>query len=164
MLNNKIPEKRLFELWSLLYFFPLAIESGRKRKFVYKQQTGGEKSCSCCSWMQKVICGKNVPNIKETDNWYALYTLLVLSIVFPSYENYLPFSWLFWPDMSFYNNREGKHDIYVKRQTRLCTTWPSFPITCRLVFIISTHKLVVSRNFLSTRIVLSCFYFLIFYF
>ena len=29
---------------------------------------------------------------------------------------------------------------------------------------ISTHKLVVSRNFLSRRIVLSCFYLLIFYF
>ena len=32
------------------------------------------------------------------------------------------------------------------------------------LFIISTHKLVVSRNFLSIRIVLSCFYLLIFYF
>ena len=30
--------------------------------------------------------------------------------------------------------------------------------------IISTHKLVVSRNFLTKRIVLSCFYLLIFYF
>ena len=35
--------------------------------------------------------------------------------------------------------------------------------TCRLPFIISTHKLV-SRNFLSIRIVLSRFYMLIFYF
>ena len=33
-----------------------------------------------------------------------------------------------------------------------------------LQFIISTHKLVVSRNFLSIRIVWSCFYLLIFYF
>ena len=78
-------------------------------------------------------------NFSQTDNWHALHTLLVLSIVFPSYENYLPFSWLFWP----------KHHVYVKRQTRHCTTWPSFPITCRLLFIISMHKLVVSRNFLS---------------
>ena len=34
----------------------------------------------------------------------------------------------------------------------------SFPLTCRLLFIISTHKLVVSRNFVSIRVVLSCFY------
>ena len=61
-------------------------------------------------------------------------------------------------------NGEVKHHVYVKRQTRICTTWPSFPFTCRLLFIISSHKLVVSRNFLSIRIVLSCFYLLIFYF
>ena len=45
-----------------------------------------------------------------------------------------------------------------------CTTWPSFLFTCRLLFIISTPKVVVSRNKLSIRIVLSCFYLLIFYF
>ena len=38
------------------------------------------------------------------------------------------------------------------------------PFTCRLLFIISTNKLVVSRNFLSTRIVSSSFYLFIFYF
>ena len=59
---------------------------------------------------------------------------------------------------------EVKHHVYVKRQTRICTTWPSFAFSCRLLFIISTDKFVVSRNFLSTRIVLSCFYLLIFYF
>ena len=52
----------------------------------------------------------------------------------------------------------------VQRQARICTTLPSFPCTCRLLFITSTRKLVVSRNFLSMRIVLSCFYVLIFYF
>ena len=36
--------------------------------------------------------------------------------------------------------------------------------TCRSLFIISTTKLVVPRIFLSKRIVLSCFYLLIFYF
>ena len=51
----------------------------------------------------------------------------------------------------------------VKQQTRRCTTWPSFPITCRLLFIISRDKLVDSRNFLSIRILLSCFYLFIFY-
>ena len=38
------------------------------------------------------------------------------------------------------NNREVKHHVYVKRQTRLSTTWPSFLFTCRLLFIISTTK------------------------
>ena len=59
---------------------------------------------------------------------------------------------------------EVKHHVYVKRQTRICTTWPSFPFTCCLLFIISTLKLLVSRNVLSRGIVLSCFYLLIFYF
>ena len=58
-----------------------------------------------------------------------------------------------------------RHHVYVKRQTLVCTTWPSFSFTCRFLFIISTHeKLVVSRNFLSIGIVLSCFYLLISYF
>ena len=52
---------------------------------------------------------------------------------------------------------EVKLHVYVKRQPRICTTWSSFPFTCRLLFIISTHKGVVSRNFLSIRIILSCF-------
>ena len=50
------------------------------------------------------------------------------------------------------------------RQTRICTTWPSFPFTCLLRFIISTHNLVVSRNLLSIENVLNCFNLLIFYF
>ena len=41
---------------------------------------------------------------------------------------------------------------YVKRQTRICTTWPSLPFACHLMFIISTHKLVVSRNFFFIKI------------
>ena len=52
----------------------------------------------------------------------------------------------------------------VQRQARVYTTLPSFPFTCRLLFIISTRKLVVSRNFSSIRILLSCFWMLIFYF
>ena len=35
---------------------------------------------------------------------------------------------------------------------KLPTTWPIFPLTCRLLFIISTQNLVVSLNFLSIRI------------
>ena len=60
--------------------------------------------------------------------------------------------------------REVKHHVYVKRQTRICTMWPTFLFTCLLRFISSTPKLVVSRNFLSIRIVFSCFCLLIFYF
>ena len=60
--------------------------------------------------------------------------------------------------------REDKHHVYVKRQMRICATWPSFLFTCCLLFIISTPTLVVSNNFLSIRIVLSCFYLFIFYF
>ena len=45
-------------------------------------------------------------------------------------------------------NREVKHHVCVNWQTRIFTTWPNFPVTCRLLFITSTHKLVVSRNFL----------------
>ena len=60
--------------------------------------------------------------------------------------------------------REVKDHVYVKQQTQICTTWPSFFFTCRLLFIISTPKLVVSRKLMSMRIVLSCFYFLNFYF
>ena len=43
--------------------------------------------------------------------------------------------------------REVKHHVYVKRQTQIRTTWQTFLFTCRLLFIISTPKLVVSRNF-----------------
>ena len=39
-----------------------------------------------------------------------------------------------------------------------------FPFNCRLLFIISTHKLAVSCNLLAITIVLSCFCLLIFYF
>ena len=37
-------------------------------------------------------------------------------------------------------NGEVKHNVYVKRQRRICTMWLSFPFTCRLRFIISTHN------------------------
>ena len=40
-----------------------------------------------------------------------------------------------------------KHHVYDKRQTQICTTWPRFLFTCRLLFIIPTHKLEISRNF-----------------
>ena len=45
------------------------------------------------------------------------------------------------------NTREVNIHINVKWQTRICTTWPSFLITCRLLFIISTPEVVVSCNF-----------------
>ena len=60
--------------------------------------------------------------------------------------------------------REVKQHVYVKRQTPICTTWPNFLFICRLLFTISASKLVVLRNFLSIRIVLSCIYLPVFYF
>ena len=43
---------------------------------------------------------------------------------------------------------EENHHVYVKCQTQICTTWPSFLFTFRLPIIIFTPKLVVSCNFL----------------
>ena len=58
---------------------------------------------------------------------------------------------------AYSSNREVKHHVFVKRQMWICTTWSSFRLLCHLLFIISTHKLVVSRNFLSIRIFLAVF-------
>ena len=52
----------------------------------------------------------------------------------------------------FRDEIEVKHHVYVKRQTPICTTWPSFPFTCLLLLIIYTHKLVVLRNFVSIQL------------
>ena len=54
--------------------------------------------------------------------------------------------------MRFPNNREVKHHVYGKREFV-----PPDPFCCRLLFIISTHNLVVSRNFLSIRVVFAVF-------
>ena len=51
--------------------------------------------------------------------------------------------------------REVKHHVCLERQTRVCTTLPSFTITCRLPFFVSTHKLVSSSNLFF--IVKNCF-------
>ena len=56
------------------------------------------------------------------------------------------------------------HACVTTLKTGGCVADLSFPFTCRLLFITSKHKLVVSHNFLSIRIVLSCFHLLIFYF
>ena len=64
----------------------------------------------------------------------------------------------------FEDNRVVKLHLSVERKTPLCTTWSGFAFTCRLLFIISTHKWVVSRNILSIWIALSSFYLFIFYF
>ena len=93
---------------------------------------------------------------------YVQTDAITLNIVRKQFWELLrPFARSFRVSFPFFkrNNREleVKHHVYVKRQTRICSTWPSFPFTCRLLFIISTHKLVVSCNFLSIRIALSCF-------
>ena len=62
------------------------------------------------------------------------------------------------------NTREVKHHVYANGKREFVPRDQVSPF-CRLLFIIYTHKLVVSRNFLSIRVsVLSCFYLLIFYF
>ena len=53
--------------------------------------------------------------------------------------------------------------VYAKRQTWICTTWPSFPLNCRLLFITSTQKISSFTPVLSIRIVQDSFYPLIFY-
>ena len=43
-----------------------------------------------------------------------------------------------WAGLKSFKNREMKHCVYDKRQTWICTWWPSFPFTYRLLFIITT--------------------------
>ena len=43
--------------------------------------------------------------------------------------------------------RETKIHVYAKRQTWISTTWPSFSLNCRSLFITSTQKWVASRQF-----------------
>ena len=38
------------------------------------------------------------------------------------------------------DNREIKIHVYAKRKTWICTTWPSFPLNCPLLFITPTEK------------------------
>ena len=52
--ETKNPQKRFSELWSLVYFCVLAIDFGRKRKFVH-QADRGKKSCSCFLIIKTVI-------------------------------------------------------------------------------------------------------------
>ena len=102
-----------------------------------------------------------------------IYCIIINLVFLLSYVSYMSFQlqWsgqphpTYWHKLiDFSHNRKVMHHVYVKRQTRICTTWPSFPFNYRLLFIISTRKLAASCNFLSKRIVLSCFYLLIFYF
>ena len=44
-------------------------------------------------------------------------------------------------------SREFKTHVCDKRQTWICAAWPSFTLNCRLLFITSTQKKVVSRQF-----------------
>ena len=43
------------------------------------------------------------------------------------------------------------------RLQQTCTTWPSFPFTCRLLFIITTRKSVDSRQFYLEELFLAVF-------
>ena len=42
---------------------------------------------------------------------------------------------------------EVKHQVYVKRQTRICNTWPGFPHYLSFTVHFFLHKLIVSSKF-----------------
>ena len=61
-------------------------------------------------------------------------------------EDFGNFAW-----ESAFTIRQAKHHVYVKRQRRICTTWPSFLFPCRLLFIISTQissfmQVIIHKN------------------
>ena len=58
-------------------------------------------------------------------------------------------------------NREIKIHVYAKGQTWICTTWPSFSLNCRKLFITSIKKIGSFTPVLYIRIVLDSFYLLI---
>ena len=76
-----------------------------------------------------------------------------LSLSFSSYLVLINHSYTFY----WLHITQVKLHVYVKRHTRKLYHVTKFS-SCRLPFIFATHKLVVSRNFVSIRIVLSCFY------
>ena len=57
-------------------------------------------------------------------------------------------------------NREIKIHVYPKRQTLICTTWPSFPLVFRWLFIASTQKISSFMPVLTIGIVRDWFYLL----
>ena len=54
-------------------------------------------------------------------------------------------------------------NVYAKRQTRICTTWPSFPLNCLLPVYYFYSKISSFTPVLSIRIVLDSCYLLFFY-
>ena len=62
-----------------------------------------------------------------------------------------------WAGLKSFKNREMKHRVYDKRGTWICTWWPCFPFTYRLLFIITTGKPVDSRKFFLIRLFLAVF-------
>ena len=60
--------------------------------------------------------------------------------------------------------REIKHRVYGKRQTWICTTWPSFPFYLLFTVHYNYTKIGKFTPILSIRIVLSCCYLLISHF
>ena len=53
-------------------------------------------------------------------------------------------------------NREIKHRVFGKRQTYICTTWPSFPVNCRLPVYYNYTKIGRFTSILFITIVLIC--------
>ena len=67
------------------------------------------------------------------------------------------------PCKLFCHIREIKSHVYTKWQTWICTTSPSFPLSCHLLFNYFYSKISSFMPVLSIRIVLHSFYLLIFY-
>ena len=62
------------------------------------------------------------------------------------------------PWSMFYTDRLANR-VYGKRQSWICTTWPRFPLTCRLLFILTARKSVDSHQFYTEELfepVLTC--------
>ena len=87
-----------------------------------------------------------VPKRTHSETEISKYTTILSWVYYEPLERF---------SITFTSN--GKHEFVPRDQVS------SFN-TCCLLFIISSPKLVVSSKFLSIRIVLSCFYLLIFYF
>ena len=62
-----------------------------------------------------------------------------------------------WAGLKSFKNREVKHRVYDKRGTWICTWWPCFPFTYRLLFVMTTGKPVNSRTFFPIRLFLAVF-------
>ena len=104
--------------------------------------------------------GRTTVNKKSIRERVLLFSNFSMNLTDSPFYYKLPFNILFYYFMEIKtskisghswhrrrNNREIKIHVYAKRQTWICTTWPSFPLIFRLLFIASTQKWVVLYPF-----------------